>query len=57
MRTLKQNEINDVNGGVLVTAGVIIGSFIGGYIYGRLTKKEPKSEQCKPNPATGSQCA
>lgn len=57
MRILKVSELNAINGGVLVTAGVIIGSFIGGYIYGKLTKEKPKAEPCKPNPETGSECA
>ena len=52
MRTLNQSELKKVNGGALVAAGVIIGSFIGGYIYGKLTKEDSKTVECEPTANT-----
>lgn len=44
MRTLNKGEVKAVSGGFAVTAGIVIGSFIGGYIYGRLTRAERGEE-------------
>ncbi|WP_286269690.1 hypothetical protein [Thalassotalea hakodatensis] len=61
MKILNDYQVKQVNGGVFISAIIVIGgSYLGGYIYGRLTRPTPPPkpiEPCSPNPTTGKQCA